>query len=205
MFSFRYGDLLLGCVHLRKDFLAPQWARLTEAGDMWQRPRSIGHTRSCLACSDSVQGTNELHRICRILSYCLPYVSTLQFRNLLLYKLFCCCPSWAAKIPVFSCHFPKVDVKHIITSLDIENYTWTDIQAGFVWFVKWQDAEGMETAGWISKGRSDVKNCAALSELFIAKWNNCEGYLVNNLNFMTLSSPVECQTKKSLCHALFMD
>lgn len=88
-----------------------------------------------------------------------------------MYKLFYCCPSWATKIPVFSCLFPEVDTKHIIISLDIENYTWTDIQAGFVWFVKWQDAEGMETAGWISKGRSDVKNCASLSELFIAKWN----------------------------------
>ena len=67
-------------------------------------------------------------------------------------------------------YFPEVTQN---TLLDIEIYNLIDIEAGVV---KLQDAEGMETAGWISKGRSEVKNCAALSELFIAKWNNCEGF-----------------------------
>lgn len=170
---------------------------------MWQRPGSIGHTRSCLTCSDSVQGTNEFHRICRILSYCLPYMSTLQFRNLLLYKLFCCCPSWATKIPVFSCLFPEVDTKHIITSLDIEIYTWTDRS----WIREmarcWRNGNcrlNLQRKKWRQKLRFSQWTVHRQME-----YCNCEGHLVNNLNFITLSSPVECETKKSLCHALLID
>ena len=49
-------------------------------------------------------------------------------------------------------------------------YTWFLYKLEVPWLT-WWIGRGMETAGWISKGRSDVKNCASLSELFIAKWN----------------------------------